>query len=112
MRLFATVAVVSSLAFAGCSTTLEPKLADKPIAGFDLVDISKVDAQKYQEDYAQCAKFANQDVVDMSRTTANALNTVADKASMGIIGGKASKHADRQTVLKRCLTGRGYAMLR
>ena len=56
--------------------------------------------------------MANQDVSDVSRVAANALNSAAEKASLGILGGKASKHADRQTVLKRCLSGRGYAVLR
>jgi len=32
--------------------------------------------------------------------------------SLGIIGRRASNDADRMTVLKRCLTGRGYNILR
>lgn len=110
LKPFAAVLLVALLA--GCSTTLEPKLAEKPLTGFDLVDPSKVDTAKYQSDYVQCVHLANQDVVDVTRTAANALSTAADKASMGIIGGKSSKHADRQSVLKRCLTGRGYSILR
>lgn len=111
MRAIALFAILPFV-LAGCSTTLEPRLAEKPISEFDLVDRAQVDTAKYENDYAQCARLANQDVVDMTRTAANALNTAADKASMGILGGKASKHADRQSVLKRCLTGRGYSVLR
>lgn len=111
MRALALFALLP-LVLAGCSTTLEPRLPEKPLAGFDLVDPAKVDRATYEADYAQCVQLANQEVVDVTRTAANALNTAVDKASMGIIGGKSSKHADRQSVLKRCLTGRGYSVLR
>ncbi len=97
---------------AGCSTTLEPKLSEKPVVGFDLVDPSRIDKERYEQDYLQCAALANQDVIDIQRTAANALSAAAEKASMGIVGGKTSKHADRQSVLKRCLSGRGYSVLR
>ena len=36
----------------------------------------------------------------------------ADRASLGIIGQRQSKDADRSTVLKRCLAGREYVILR
>lgn len=113
MRTLALAVVLAAAALAGCSTTtLEPKLIEKPLVGFDLVDPALVDPAKFEADYAQCVKLANQDVSDVSRVAANALNSAAEKASLGILGGKASKHADRQTVLKRCLSGRGYAVLR
>lgn len=112
MRTFALVLALSA-ALTGCSTTtLEPKLGEKPLIGFDLVDPSMVDPVKFEADYAQCVQLANQDVTDVSRVAANALNSAAEKASLGVLGGKASKHADRQTVLKRCLSGRGYSVLR
>jgi len=102
-----------TLALGGCSTTtLEPKLAAAPLLGFDMVDPAKVDAPQYERDYAQCATLANQDAVSLTRTAANALNTAADKATAGVLGGRAGKTADRHTVLKRCLTGRGYLVLR
>lgn len=98
---------------AGCaSTSLEPKLGSRPVDGFDLVDPAKVEKEKYAQDYSACSALANQDVTELSRTAAAALNTAAERASMGILGGKSSKHADRMTVLKRCLSGRGYTVLR
>jgi hypothetical protein len=100
-------------AFAGCSTTLEPKLVPAPLANFDLVDPLKVDKAQYEKDYADCAALGNQEGGDIGRAAAGALGNVADKASFGLLGnGGASKNADRVTVLKRCLTGRGYNVLR
>lgn len=105
-------ALLLTLAVSGCSTTLEPHLPMVPVVGFDLVDPAKVDKAQYEADYAACAKIGNQNLVDMPRTAANALNSAADKASLGVLGGRAGKHADRVSVLKRCLTGRGYTVLR
>lgn len=107
------IAFTTLALLAGCaSTTLEPKLGLHPVEGFDLVDPAKVEKEKYAQDFAACASIANQDVTELSRTAAAALNTAAERASMGILGGKSSKHADRMTVLKRCLTGKGYTVLR
>ena len=40
------------------------------------------------------------------------VGAAADRASLGIIGQRHAKDADRGTVLKRCLTGRGYNVIR
>lgn len=100
------------LALAGCAAGIEPKLPPAPVQGFDLVDMERVDVSKYRTDYAYCANIGNQDLVDLKRSAANAVNAAADKASLGVLGGRAGKHADRVTVLKRCLTSRGYSVLR
>jgi hypothetical protein len=108
---FLCATLVAAALLAGCSS-MEPPISAKPTADFDLVDPAKVDTRQYVQDYAQCSLLANQDGKDLSRTAANALSTAADKASMGVVGGRVSKHADRSTVLKRCLAGRGYTVLR
>lgn len=107
---FAALAALP-LVFAAC-TSLEPAISTKPQEGYDLVDTSKVDKAKYEEDYTACATIANQENKNLGKTTTNAISTTADKVSMGIIGQRASKDADRMTVVKRCLTGRGYHVLR
>lgn len=99
------------LVSAGC-TTLEPQIAAKPLAGYDLVDPAKVEVAQYERDYEQCAALANQDSTGVERTATKALGVVADRATFGIIGHRSSKDADRRAVLKRCLTGRGYNILR
>jgi hypothetical protein len=100
-----------SLVFAGCSS-MEPAVAEAPIQGFDLVDITRVDKEKYDKDYAECAVVANQDHTSMARMAGNTMGVAAERASMGIVGFRAGKDADRSTVLKRCLTGRNYNVLR
>jgi hypothetical protein len=104
-------AILALAAMAAC-TNLEPDVTPVPITGYDLVDMSKVDATKYDKDYGECAGIANQDVNSVSKTATRAVGTAADKVSLGIIGRRAASDADRMTVLKRCLTGRGYNILR
>lgn len=106
------LALSLSLSLLGCAAGIEPALPSAPLAGFDLVDPERVDADKFREDYAACAALGNQNLVDFKRTAANAVNSAADKASLGVLGGRAGKHADRVTVLKRCLAGRGYTVIR
>lgn len=105
-------ALACSALLAGCATAFEPKLASTPPTGFDLVDLAKVDRAKYEADYAACTELANQDRVDGKRLASGAVGIVADKASFGLVGGKPGKDADRNSVLKRCLEGRGYHVLR
>lgn len=100
-----------TLALAACSN-MEPAVPDKPLEGYDLVDLSKVDKEKYDKDYAECAVIANQDHTSVMKTAGNTMGVAAERASLGIIGFKGGKDADRLTVLKRCLTGRGYNVLR
>ncbi|ARN21701.1 hypothetical protein [Piscinibacter gummiphilus] len=99
------------LSLAAC-TTLEPELPVEPLAGYDLVDLAKVDTVAYQSDYKHCAAIANQDLDDVTRFASRAAGAAADRASLGIIGQQHAKDADRGTVLKRCLTGRGYNVIR
>jgi hypothetical protein len=99
------------LSLAACSS-MEPSVADKPIPGYDLVDLSRVDKDKYEKDYAECAVVANQDSTSIAKMAGNTVGVAAERASLGIVGFKAGKDADRATVLKRCLTGRGYNVLR
>lgn len=93
-------------------TSLEPNVAMVPVTGYDLVDKSKVDTTLYDKDYAECASIANQDINSVSTTATRAVGTAADRFSMGIIGRRAANDADRMSVLKRCLTGRSYNILR
>jgi hypothetical protein len=106
------IASLCGLASLVACTTLEPSLLPEPLVGYDLVDPSLIDSVKYQRDYQQCAELANQNLSDVTRVASRALSTAADKASLGIIGLRVSKDADRRTVLKRCLAGRGYVILR
>jgi hypothetical protein len=105
------VAVLLAAGLSAC-TTLEPDMLPEPLVGYDLVDLTKVDQNQYAEDYKQCAAIANQNIADVSRVATRALSSAADKASLGVFGQKAGHDADRGTVLKRCLTGRGYLILR
>ncbi len=96
MRALAFVLVAGALC-AGCATALEPHVSTTPVKGFDLVDLSRVDEPKYLADYEACAKVTNQDLVDVGRTTAGLVGAAAEKASLGLVGGKPAKHADRVT---------------
>jgi hypothetical protein len=110
LRTNVAILLLSSLTI-GC-TTLEPPLVSEPLIGYDLVDLSLIDTTKYTIDHKACVEIANQNLSDVSRVATRVLSTAADRASLGIIGQRASKDADRVTVLKRCLSGRGYVVLR
>ena len=103
--------VLGLLTLVGC-TTLEPSLPPEPLAGYDLVDPAKVDAAQYRTDYDACVKLANQNLDDVTRFAGRVAGAAADRASLGILGQRQAKDADRGTVLKRCLTGRGYNVIR
>ena len=110
-RFFALSALALTVLAAAC-TSLETNIETQPTEGYDLVDRTKVDAGKYDKDYAECAAIANQDTGSVTKTATKAVGAVADKASLGLLGNKGSKDADRMSVLKRCLSGRGYNVLR
>lgn len=113
MRATLTLPLLLTTAWlASACSSLEPNVPTKPLIGYDLVDLSKVDPVKYEQDYEACASIANQDSTNVGKMATNAMGTVADKASMGIMGYRANKDADRSSVLKRCLSGRGYNVLR
>lgn len=100
-----------ALSLAAC-TTLEPNIDTKPIESYDLVDKAKVDMQQYEKDYEACATIANQDGGSAGKIASRTMGTVADRATFGLVGQRAAKDADRMSVLKRCLSGRGYNVLR
>lgn len=110
-RLCTLFVIVLALSAVAC-TSLEPDVEMVPLTGYDLIDKSKVNTVTYDKDYAECAAIANQDINSVSKTASRAMGTAAERVSMGIIGRKAANDADRMTVLKRCLTGRGYNILR
>ncbi len=109
-KLLVTLFLLSA-ALTGCST-IEPTLPLAPHAAYSFVDPAKVDAAAYAKDYKSCAELANQNHIDATRAVAGALGAVSDKASFGIIGSSKSRDADRTSVLKRCLSGRGYNIIR
>lgn len=106
-----SVAALLVAGLSGC-TTLDAEIPTAPFVGYDLVDLTRVDEAKYRVDFEQCAVIANQDLQDVTRLAGRVAATAADRASMGIIGHRPAKDADRNTVLKRCLAGRGYTVLR
>lgn len=112
MKKSLALVLVAVAALAGCATAMEPNLAPTPTLGFDLVDPASVKATAYALDYEACSKLANQDDLDIRRAAAGALGAVTGKATLGLFGGGSSKNADRVSVLKACLTGRGYKVLR
>lgn len=99
------------LLMAAC-TSLEPAIATAPSEKYSLVDPSKVDADKYSKDYAECADIANQNAVDVKNKVTDAARTAANKATFGVVGSSKASEAERGSVLRKCLTGRGYAILR
>lgn len=93
-------------------TSMEPAIADKPLLGYQLVDAARVDMTAYSKDYAECAAIANQNAVDVSHKVTDAARTAASKVSFGVIGSSKAAEAERGLVLRKCLAGRGYAILR
>lgn len=104
--------VIGAALLAVACTTLEPAIGTQPDEGYDLVDSSKTDMAQYAKDYEACAAIANQNPSSASHVATRTVGTVADRATFGLIGQKAAKDGDRRSVLKRCLTGRGYNVLR
>jgi hypothetical protein len=93
-------------------TSLQPAIGTAPSASFSLVDPAKVDAAAYEKDYAECAVLANQNEGTVGGKVTDAARTVANKASFGVVGSAKSSDADRGATLRKCLTGRGYNVLR
>jgi hypothetical protein len=67
---------------------------------------------KYAKDHAECTDIANQNNVDVKDKVGGAARSAASRASFGLIGNTRSSDVDRGTVLRKCLTGRGYNVLR
>jgi outer membrane lipoprotein SlyB len=106
---------------------------------YSLIDPAGVDMQRYEQDYAECAALANQ--TDTAGRAAGAgagaavfgaiLGALLGAAiggrgsagygagigaaygvGSGVGAGIASGEAEKAAVLRRCLTGRGYAVIR
>jgi hypothetical protein len=93
-------------------TSMQPAIDTAPSSVFNLVDPSQVDAVKYEKDFADCAAIANQNEVSVKDKVTDAARTAASKASFGVLGSSKSSQADRGATLRKCLTGRGYTVLR
>ena len=112
MKIFSFV-LVASILLSGCATTKPyTDISAIPDEEYSYVDISRVDQAVYRKDYAECAIFANQTPKNNDRVIGNTVNKLLDRATLGILGDSTSKDADQITVLKKCLTGRGYNVLR
>jgi hypothetical protein len=105
----------STILLFGCTTVtvkVQPEISAIPDEKYSYVDLALIDQAKYRKDYAECAIIANQTPENNDQIVGNTVNRVLDRLTMGILGNNISKDADRTTVLKRCLTGRGYNILR
>jgi hypothetical protein len=108
MRVFGLLAV---LLLVGCAS-VDPPIKAEPDDNYSYVDTERVDPEQYRRDYAACATIANQVRQNNDQVISGAMNTALDRASFGILGDSRSKDGDRRSVLKKCLTGRGYNVLR
>jgi hypothetical protein len=104
-------ALVAAVILAGCAG-IEPELKAEPDEEYTYVDLARIDPDQYRADYVACVAIANQKRKDSDQVISGAVNTALDRASLGILGDAKSKDGDRRAVLKRCLTGRGYNVLR
>lgn len=100
------------LALLTACTSMEPAIPVAPAAAYSLVDPAKVDRTAYERDYAQCAALANQNAGDVTGKVTDAARTAANKATFGVLGSSKTSEAERGSVLRKCLAGRGYAILR
>lgn len=107
------IAVICGVLLSGCATVkVQPEISAIPDEKYSYVDLAQVDQAKYRKDYAECAIIANQSPENNDQLIGNAANRILDRVTLGILGNNTSKDADRTTVLKRCLEGRGYRILR
>lgn len=93
-------------------TSLQPAIDTTPSSSFNLVDPAQVDGTKYEKDFAECAAIANQNEVGVKEKVTDAARTAASKVSFGVLGSSKSSQADRGATLRKCLSGRGYTVLR
>jgi outer membrane lipoprotein SlyB len=126
-------ALTTASVLAGCAVA--------PVAreDYSLIDPRGVDMGRYQQDYADCAGLANQTRPE-DRAAAGAVGGAALGAAFGallgavicgrdcagygagmgaasglahgVVGGAASGVDEQQMVLRRCLAGRGYNVIR
>ena len=127
------IAVVTASLLAGCAVA--------PVArdDYSLIDPRGVDIARYRQDYADCAALANQtrpeDRAAVGAVGGAALGAAfgallgaaicgrdcagygagigaASGVAHGAVGGAASGVHEQQMVLRRCLAGRGYNVIR
>jgi hypothetical protein len=111
MRHLLLLVLPLAAALSAC-TSLEPAIATAPSENYDLVDRSKVDMAAYERDYTECAEIANQNHGGVTNKVTDLARASASKVSFGVIGSSKSAEADRGSVLRKCLAGRGYHLLR
>jgi hypothetical protein len=111
-RFSSLLALLPFAVLATACTSLQPAIDTAPSDKFSLVDPAKVDAAQYAVDYAACAALANQNETGVTGKVTDVARTAANKASFGVVGSSKSAQADRSGVLRKCLTGRGYTVLR
>ncbi len=114
MKTIASIAVV--LMLAGCATS---GANYRPV-----VDLHNRDATKYQTDLSQCQNYATQRA---DAATGAVVGAVAGALLMAALGGRGSDNRQgaiigglagagganetQETIVKRCLAGRGYSVL-
>ena len=110
-KLLPVILLAASMLSVSC-TSLEPALTAEVSPKYNLVDPAVTDMTKYAKDYAECVEIANQNNVDVKDKVSGAARSAASRASFGLLGNTRSTEVDRGTVLRKCLTGRGYNVLR
>ncbi len=121
--------IAALLVLAGCAnySSVSPN-ADY---GYSMVDPRGVDMGRYNQDYAECAALANQTSTMTNTAAGVGIGAVAGAvlgaavgnhrtatagaalgAAAGGLTGVASGESEKQTVLRRCLSGRGYRVIR
>lgn len=104
--------VAPLFALLAACTSMQPAIETAPSMTYTLVDPTQVDMVKYEKDFADCAGIANQNEGSVKGKVTDAARTAASKASFGVLGSSKSSEADRGATLRKCLSGRGYTVLR
>lgn len=121
------IGVVLTLLISGCTS---PKQSTYRQQGGIIIDTQGVDMYAYQHDLQACQSYADQvPVAERAATSAAGgavvggvlgaivgnSDTVKKGAGVGAVGGAlkgtASGYQERQLIVKRCLSGRGYRVL-
>lgn len=116
-----TIAICAAvLALTGCAAN-QPR---------QIIDMRGVDSTKYYKDHMECSAYASQVDVGGSAINNAVGNALVGAVIGGIVGGRdgalfgakvfgvtgavdgvASATHDKQTIMTRCMTGRGYSVL-
>ena len=129
MKHMKTIAIIliSSAMLSGCAADM---FAMRPVSSLAVVDMQGVDQAKYAQDMRDCEEYASR--VDVQGSTANAAalgglfgavlgGMAGNSSTAGWVGllaaGESAGQANQKgmgevkTILKTCLTGRGYRVL-